>query len=168
MRIAKAGECISVAMAIMRGPPHAAKRGRKMKRAALASLALALAGCAITNETAVLVGTARSPTSPEQVKLYTTPPKRYVEIAIVSADAAHDFMSKQALLEKSIQNAKVQAAKVGANGILLDSLGDTQLGSAGVVTMVRPVGTAPAFGTVGTANRTGKQITGKAIFVTEE
>jgi hypothetical protein len=167
MRSAKGGECISVAMAIMRGPPHAAKRGRRMKTICVAA-ALVLTGCAITNETAVLVGTARSPTSPEQVKLYSTPPKRYVEIAIVSADAAHDFMSKQALLEKSIQNAKVQAAKVGANGILLDSLGDTQLGSAGVVTVVRPVGTAPAFGTVGTANRTGKQITGKAIFVTEE
>jgi hypothetical protein len=135
---------------------------------ALAALIMSLAGCAITNEASVLVGTPRSPILPEQVKLYTTPPKNYVEIAIVSADAAHDFMSKQALLDKSIQNAKLQAAKVGANGILLDSLGDTQLGSAGTVLLSRPVAGMPVIGTVGTTNRTGKQVTGKAIFVTEE
>ena len=137
-------------------------------RTPLLCLALALAGCAVTSETAVLIGTPRSPTTPEQVKLYTTPPKRYVDIALVSADAAHDFMSKQALLDKSIQNAKAQAAKVGANGILLDSLGDAQLGSAGIATLARPVGGALAFGTIGTTNRTGKQISGRAIFVSEE
>ena len=38
--------------------------------------ALALSGCAITHETSVLVGTARTPTTPDQVKLYTSPPKK--------------------------------------------------------------------------------------------
>jgi hypothetical protein len=131
-------------------------------------VAVVLHACAITNETSVLVGTPRPPTSPEQVKLYTSQPKRFVEIALVSADAAHDFMSKQALLDKAVLNAKTQAAKVGANGILLDALGDLQLGSSGIVVM-QPTGrVAPAVGTVGTVNRTGKQISGKAIFVFEE
>jgi hypothetical protein len=134
----------------------------------VAALAFSLTGCAITNETALLIGTPRPPTSAEQVKLYAAPPKKYVEIAIISADAAHDFMSKQALLDKAVQNAKLQAAKVGANGILLDSLGDLQTGSAGTVLLSRPVVGAPVIGTVGMTNRTGKQITGKAIFVTEE
>lgn len=136
---------------------------------AVAALLVSLTGCAITNETSVLVGTPRSPTSPEQVKLYTAQPKKYVEIAIISADAAHDFMSKQALLDKAVQNAKLQAAKVGANGILLDSLGDLQVGAAGTVLLSRPIIIgAPVVGAVGTTNRTGKQITGKAIFVSEE
>ena len=134
-----------------------------------AAVSLSIVGCAITNETSVLVGTPRVPTSPDQVKLYTSPPKKYVEIAIISADAAHDFMSKQALLDKAVQNAKVQAAKVGANGILLDTLGDLQLGSGGAILVPRPVGGAPIVAaTVGTVNRTGKQLSGKAIFVTEE
>ena len=60
---------------------------------ALVGTALVLAGCAITNETSIVVGTARSPLAPEQVKLYTKPPARYEEIAIVSADAAHDGAS---------------------------------------------------------------------------
>jgi hypothetical protein len=141
---------------------------RALFTVAVAALLVLFGGCAITNETAVLVGTARSPTSPEQVKLYTAPPKKYVEIAIISADAAHDFMSKQALLDKAVQNAKVEAAKVGANGILLDSLGDLHLGSSGTVLLARPVAGAPVIGTVGTTNRTGKQITGKAILVSEE
>ncbi len=135
---------------------------------AVAALLVSLTGCAITNETSVLVGTPRSPTAPEQVKLYTMPPKKYAEIAVISADAAHDFMGKQALIDKAVQNAKVQAAKVGANGILLDSLGDLQLGSTGTVLLSRPIAGAPVIGTASTTNRTGKQITGKAIFVSEE
>ncbi len=132
------------------------------------SLLFSLGGCAVTNETAVIIGTKRPAISPEQVKLYSTPPKKYVEIAIISADAAHDFMSKQALVDKAVVNAKVEAAKVGANGILLDSLGDTQIGTLGAVVVPRIGSGAPLIGTVGTSNRTGKQLSGKAIFVTEE
>jgi hypothetical protein len=129
----------------------------------------ALAACAVTHETSVLVGTPRAPTTPEQVKLYTSPPKKYTEIALISADAAHDFMEKQALLDTAVLNAKKQAAKVGANGILLDGLGDFQVGSSGVIVMQPSVARgAPAIGT-GSANvRTGKQVSGKAIYVTEE
>jgi len=131
-------------------------------------VAALLASCAVTNETAVLVGTPRAAISPELVRLYTQPPRRFVEIALVQADAAHDFMSKQALLDKAVQNAKAQAAKVGANGILLDQVGDTQLGSSGIAAMPRPAGAAPALATMSTVNRTGKLVSGKAIFVTEE
>jgi hypothetical protein len=136
---------------------------------AAAMMSISLIGCAITNETSVLTGTPRTPTVPEQVKLYTSPPKKFVEIAIISTDAAHDFMSKQALVDKAVQNAKNQAAKVGANGILLDALGDLQLGSTGAVILPRPVAGAPVMAaTVGTVNRTGKRLSGKAIYVTEE
>ena len=129
---------------------------------------LLLSACAITNETSVLIGTPRTATSPEQVKLYTSPPKKYVEIAIISADAAHDFMSKQSLLDKAVLNARTQAAKVGANGILLDALGDLQIGSSGAVIM-QPLGLpGTVIGSVGTINRTGKQLSGKAIYVSEE
>ena len=131
--------------------------------------AAAFAGCAITHETSVLVGTPRPATTPAQVKLYSTPPKKYVDIAIIQADAAHDFMSKQDLMNTAVENAKKEAAKVGANGILLDGLGDFQVGSSGVV-MMQPGAYrgAPAFG-VGSSNpRTGKQLSGKAIYVTEE
>jgi hypothetical protein len=136
---------------------------------AAVALLISLSGCAITNETSVLIGSPRTPIAAEQVKLYTSPPKKFVEIAIISADAAHDFMSKHALLDKAVLNAKQQAAKVGANGILLDALGDLQLGSAGAVLVPRLAAGSPVMAaTVGTVNRTGKKVSGKAIYVTEE
>lgn len=139
-----------------------------MRKLLLVAAMLALSGCAVTHQTSVLVGTPRAATTPEQVKLYSTPPKKYTEIAIISADAAHDFMEKQALLDTAILNAKKEAAKVGATGILLDGLGDFQVGSSGVVMMQQPARTRMAYG-IGSSNvRTGKQISGRAIFVVEE
>jgi len=127
-----------------------------------------ITGCAVTNETSLLVGQARPATTPDKVKLYTKPPAKYEEIALVSADAAHDFMTKQALMEKSVALIKEQAAKVGANGVLIENLGDFYTGSSGVI--VAPG--APQGGvTVGTGAmnaRTGKKVTGMAIFVTQE
>ena len=138
-----------------------------MKKLLLAVL-LPLAGCAITNQTSMLVGTPRAATSPAAVKLYTTPPKKYQEIAIIQADAAHDFMDKQALLDKAVENAKIEAAKVGANGILLDSAGSFDVGSSGVMVMQPARRGRMGVGTFSANNRTGRQIEGKAIFVTEE
>lgn len=138
-------------------------------RVLILSAAVLLTSCAVTNETSVLIGTARTATTPDKVKLYSVPPKKYVDIAIIQATAAHDFMDKQALMSTAVDNAKKEAAKVGANGILLDGLGDYQVGSSGVALMQNPAYRgAPAIG-VGSSNiRTGKQLSGKAIYVTEE
>lgn len=53
-------------------------------------------------------------------------------MALVSADAAHDFMPKQELMNISIAKLKTAAAKVGDNGILLGSVGDLAPGSSGL------------------------------------
>lgn len=131
----------------------------------LAILASIIGGCAITNETSLVVGQVRAPIKADQVKLYTIPPGKYEEIAIVSADAAHDFMSKQDLLNISIAKIKEEAAKVGANGILLDSVGDSYLGSSGMMITPAARSRGPIVG-IGTTNAgTGKVVSGKAIFV---
>lgn len=130
--------------------------------------ALVLSACAITHETSLVVGKARPPTKPDQVKLYAKPPAKYEEIAIISADAAHDFMAKQELLNISIAKLKAEAAKVGANGILLDNVGDYYVGSSGMVIVPSAVRGAPVIG-IGSMNaRTGKQASRKAIYVLEE
>lgn len=131
----------------------------------LAMLASIIGGCAITNETSLVIGQARAPIKADQVKLYTTPPAKYEEIAIVSADAAHDFMSKQDLLNISIAKIKEEAAKVGANGVLLDNIGDSYVGSSGMMITPATKGRGPVVG-IGAMNaRTGKVVSGKAIFV---
>lgn len=127
-----------------------------------------ITGCAITNETSLLVGQARPATTPDKVKLYTKPPAKYEEIAMVSADAAHDFMTKQALMEKSVALIKEQAAKVGANGVLIENLGDFYTGSSGVMFVPGATSGGMVMGTGAMNARTGKKVTGMAIYVTEE
>jgi hypothetical protein len=114
-----------------------------------------LAACAATHETSVLVGTPRAPTTPEQVRLYTSPPKKYTEIAFIFSDAEYDFMDTQAWLETAILNAKTEAAKIGANGILLNGLGGLRIAGSSFF-LVQP---SPAR---------DELVSGKAIYVTEE
>ena len=136
-----------------------------MKQTILMSLILFLSSCAITHETYLIVGKERPAISPDQVKLYINPPKEYEVIAIITADAAHDFMSKQALQDIAIKNLKIEAAKVGANGILLDNVGSFNVGSSGIVTVPSTTNGAPVIGVGAMNNRTGKQASGKAIYV---
>lgn len=128
----------------------------------------AIGGCAVTNETSLVVGKTRTPTTADQVKLYTKPPAKYEQIAIVSADAAHAFMSKQDLMNISIANLKQEAAKFGANGILLDSAGDFYAGSSGVIVIPSAKGGAPVIATGAMNAQTGQKASGMAIFVIEE
>ena len=139
-----------------------------MKQHILICLTLWLYSCAVTNETSLIVGKLRPATTPEQVKLYIKPPEKYELIAIITADAAHDFMSKQALQDIAIKNLKIEAAKVGANGILLDNVDSFSVGSSGVVTVPAVTTGAPVIGVGAMNNRTGKQASGKAIYVIDD
>jgi hypothetical protein len=114
-----------------------------------------------------MIGTARTATDPSQVKLYTKAPAKYDEIAIVSADSRNDFASKQGLSDAAIQRLKEEAAKVGANGILLEGVGDYQVGSSGIVSGSNTGGPVVTR-TVATNTRTGKEARGMAIFVVQE
>ncbi len=134
-----------------------------MKTLFLALLMLSLGACAITNESTLIIGEKREATVSENVVIYTATPEKYQEIAIVTADAAHDFMSKQALLDIAVQNLKEEAAKVGANGILLEDVGNFNVGASGIMTI--PNSNSSGVAIAATNTRTGKQISGKAIFV---
>ena len=142
-----------------------------MKKSRLISLMLVIffiSGCAITHETNVVVGNVREPTNPDEIKLYTKPPAKYEEIAIISADSAHDFMSKQKLMNIAVAKLKEEAAKVGANGILLEGVGDFYIGSSGFVAVPNATGSTTFIGTSAMNARTGKKASGMAIYVSEE
>lgn len=135
-----------------------------MKWLSLLLFSTVVAGCAITSETALIVGQARAPIPVEQVKLYTSAPAKYEEIAIVSADANHAFMNKQDLLDISVANIKAQAAKVGANGVLLDTVGDSGSSMSGMFIPPAKKGGVGVFASSGAS--TGRAISGRAIYVT--
>jgi len=95
---------------------------------AAASAAALLAGCA--SGSAIVTGTARAPIAAGQVKLYTDAPRRYDTIGIVraSSDAGWTAQGSQ---DYAIRELKEQAAKLGANGVLIVSTGERLSGLAG-------------------------------------
>ena len=95
----------------------------KIARAGPLALIVLLAGCASSYE---LIGTARPPISPGQVQLYLEPPKReYQQIAIIKTSSKHSLsFSSQGKAEVVVKRLKAQAAKLGANGVLLKQITD--------------------------------------------
>jgi hypothetical protein len=101
-------------------------------------LKLALAGAAAavlvacTSSSHVLVGNARPATTPEQVKIYFEPPPKYEQIATLDASSGSMSFSDQSKTDEAIAKLKAEAAKVGANGILLQGVEKHQTGSIGL------------------------------------
>jgi ribulose kinase len=121
-----------------------------------------LAGCAASSH--VLVGTARTPISPEQVKIYLQPPPRYEEIATIDASSrGTPVFTDQRKMDRAIGRLKQEAAKLGANGILLEGTSDQQTGEIGLGT-----GSASGNSAFGIGTSFGiviKTATGIAIYV---
>jgi hypothetical protein len=89
----------------------------------------ALSACTITDGSAIVTGIARDPIPVEKVRIYRVAPEKYEEIAMVSASAGHDFKSDSALMETAIQELKKEAAKVGANGVVLSNIDERDAAS---------------------------------------
>jgi hypothetical protein len=127
----------------------------------VASLA---SGCATSH---VLIGEPRPPISPDLVKIYSTPPDKYEEIAIVEASSKSSWaVTDQGKMNKAIERLKKEAAELGANGIVLQFTG-TESGGA--------VGTGSAtttgnytFGTGVAVPVNHKAASGLAIYVEED
>jgi uncharacterized protein YbjQ (UPF0145 family) len=85
----------------------------------MAMAVLFASGCTIMDGNAIVTGEVREPISPEQVRIYRTAPERFEEIAIVDASAGHDFLKNSSLVNSALERLKEEAAKVGANGVLL-------------------------------------------------
>lgn len=132
----------------------------KVKFFAPLAVVLLLAGCASSS---VVVGTVRPAIAPDQVKLYLNPPKKFEQVALLeSSSKASWSFSDQGKTNVVIARMKVEAAKVGANGILLGGIGSQTVGSVGTGTY----NGGTAFGvSSGIMHKSGS---GVAIYVTEE
>ena len=136
--------------------------------ALLIAAALACAAAACSTSSHVLIGTARPAIAPESVRVYYTPPPKYEEIATVHASSQGSLaLTSQQNMDKAIQRMKLEAAKVGANGILLQNVYDTQGGSlgAGVGNTSYGPGSAVGVGVGGAFALTNKAVQGLAIYV---
>ena len=128
---------------------------------------LACAGACSTSSH-VLIGSARPPIPPQSVQLYYRPPPRYEEIATVQASSQGSMaLTSQQNMDKAIERLKAEAAKLGANGVLLQGVQDTQGGSIGLgggSTSYGP-GSAVGVGAGGSFALTNKLAQGLAIYV---
>ena len=110
-----------------------------------------LAGCA-SPSSSLVVGKVRPAISPDQVKLYLRPPKKFEEIAVIESSSLYSWaVTEQGKMDAVTATLKAKAAKIGANGILLQSAGTQQVGSV-------------ASGS-GTATRVGNSVFGSGLSV---
>jgi hypothetical protein len=129
-------------------------------------LAAMLLGCSTSSH--VMIGTTHPPISPESVRVYLQPPERYEEIATIDASSQGSFaITGQQNMDKAIARLKEEAAKLGANGVLLQGVQDQQSGSIG--TGIGSSSSGPSSSTgVGVGGSVGiynKAAHGIAIFV---
>ena len=113
---------------------------------------LLLEACA--SGSAIVTGKTRTPSIPELVKIYLDPPVDFETIGLVNASSDMG-LTAQGSQDFAIEELKQQAAKLGANGVLLVSTGEK---------------TSTAVGGNGTGYFyaipiTAKTIQGRAIFV---
>ena len=102
--------------------------------------ALLGAGCANFHSSHVLLGTARPPVDPAEVRIFLHPPDRYEEIAILNADSRGSFRwSSQGTTDLALERLKREAAQLGADGLL--NLRISEPGGGGPV-----LGTGLAYG----------------------
>jgi len=87
-----------------------------------------------TSGSAIIIGTQRPAIDVEEVKVYDNYPEIYEVIAIVKSKA-EEPSSQRGVGNKVLDELKVQAAKVGANGIVLKGLGKTSMESESYETL---------------------------------
>jgi hypothetical protein len=103
---------------------------RRIKAALVAAILVFTGACTTSH---VMIGKARPPISPEQVVIYTRPPEMpYEEIARIDTSSQGSFsFTAQGKTDAVIRRLKEEAAKLGANGVLLEGIGDQASGSIG-------------------------------------
>jgi len=139
-----------------------------MKKILVLFLILFMCGCATSS---VVVGTVRAPIEITKVKTYLHAPKKYEEVALLETSSKASWaVTSQGKMDVVMERLKTEAAKIGANGILLISAGDKLAGSIGngVGTTTAAGNTAYSTGTVSSHAIFHKAGSAIAIFVEEE
>ena len=101
-----------------------------------------------------MTGSTRAPIDYGQVRIYLEPPAEFEVIGLVSASSDSGW-TEQGSVNYAIDELKKQAAKLGANGVLLVSSGEK------TTTVVGGHGTGYLYAVPVTA----KTVQGKAIFI---
>ncbi|MEO6137521.1 MAG: hypothetical protein ABIP11_02500 [Luteimonas sp.] len=130
--------------------------------------ALVIAGCSSTSR--VMLGPTYPPLSPEQVRIYYQPPPRYREVALLETESGGFTYGEQNKMNAVLNKLRVEAARLGANGVLFQGTQNGYGGSGvGVGVGGGHFGGHSGFGgSVGVdLSPSQKHARGMAIFVTD-
>jgi hypothetical protein len=132
----------------------------------ITAISLAAIACACATSSQQIIGAARAPIAPDEVRVYTQSPPHFEEIAVLSASRRTVTGGEQAI-EKMIESLKAQAAMLGANGLLLDDFSDEQALSVGtgVGTDTYTHNGSVSLGAAGSVGVVKKTVKCRAIFV---
>lgn len=138
----------------------------KYLRVLVMAVCVSISGCAPVPPK--LAGPARAPIPVEQVMIYDVPPGNAQDVAVLHA-SSHSVFSPggPGAIDKVVQRLKVQAAQLGANGLVLQGFSDAQTASLGTGVGSESYGRSSAVGvgasgSFGVFKKTGEAL---AIFV---
>ena len=100
------------------------KHTHHMRKLILSLIVMIFFGCYPVSH--IIVGETRSPISPSKVKIYLEYPEEYEIIARIDASSEFAFrdpsfdITWQSKMDKMIQRLKIEAAQLGANGIVIE------------------------------------------------
>lgn len=98
-------------------------------RTLIGSLLFSLLVSACASGTAIVTGAKREPTNPATIRLVHTMPEGADVIARVEASSDGGF-TEQGSLDYAVEELKKQAAKVGANALVITSTGNSLKGKS--------------------------------------
>jgi hypothetical protein len=132
-------------------------------------MACALVACATSSQ--LLTGAPRSPVSPSAVRVYTQAPPSFEEIAVLNASRKSvTSAGGERAIARMIQEMRTQAAKLGANGLLLENFSDSDpfaIGT-GVGSQTYTHNASINVGVGGSLGVVRKMAEARAIFVSSE
>ena len=100
------------------------KHTHHMRKLILSLIVMIFFGCYPVSH--IIVGETRSPISPSKVKIFLEYPEEYEIIARIDASSEFAFrdpsfdITWQSKMDKMIQRLKIEAAQLGANGIVIE------------------------------------------------
>lgn len=98
-------------------------------RTLIGSILLSILVAACASGTALVTGTKREPTNPATIRLVHTMPEGADVIARVEA-SSDGGLTDQGSLDYAVEELKKQAAKVGANALVITSTGNSLKGKS--------------------------------------
>jgi hypothetical protein len=133
------------------------------------ALVLTIEGCATSSQ--ALTGSPRAPLPTSNVRVYIQAPPSFEEIAVLSATRKSvSSAGGERAIEKMIETMKSQAARLGANGLLLEDFSDSDpvaVGS-GVGSQTYTHNASINVGVGGSLGVIKKAAKGRAIFVASQ